>query len=278
MRRALLVVLFAVLAFGAVLDGTVHRFFVGAQTIGQERSAVAETAGAGRDHTVLTLVGALDDSEDGRYSVYLAMRRAAPGAEVVVDPATPSIADHYVKAIGAAGTVRRGSLDADSLAATRVLLRTREDDEAGTYRYGPWELRLAPGPVARLHVLHDGTATQLIDARLLPGAGDGAPAPLSAGDATSARSADDPPSLVRAVTVETTILLLLLAGGLLLPRDLARPAVRMPLALIVGIALLGTSGLARLPGLWGLVAAVTVGAVVGVAARQRGGAHRMGAG
>ena len=271
MRRALLVALLAVLASGAALDGTVHRFFVGAQTIGQERSAVAETAGAGRDHTVLTLVGALDDSEDGRYSVYLAMRRAAPGAEVVVDPATPSIADHYVKAIGAAGTVRRGSLDADSLAATRVLLRTREDDEAGTYRDGPWELRLAPGPVARLHVLHDGTATQLIDARLLPGAGDGAPAPLSAGDATSARSADDPPSLVRAVTVETAImLLLLLAGGLLLPRDLARPAVRMPLALIVGIALLGTSGLARLPGLWGLVAAVTVGAVVGVAARLRG--------
>ena len=127
MRRALLVALLAVLASGAALDGTVHRFFVGAQTIGQERSAVAETAGAGRDHTVLTLVGALDDSEDGRYSVYLAMRRAAPGAEVVVDPATPSIADHYVKAIGAAGTVRRGSLDADSLAATRVLLRTRED-------------------------------------------------------------------------------------------------------------------------------------------------------
>lgn len=273
MRRWLLLALLATLGVGAVLDGTVHRFFAGTQTIGQERGDIAASGDSDRDHTAYTLLESAEGYgyPDGRYSLYLVMRQSAPGAEVVIDPATPSVADHFARALGAAGMVRREPIDAGTLSAIAVLLRGREADEAGVYRYGNWELRIADDPVARLLVLHDGTTTQLIDAKLLPDAAGGAPAPRSVEEATSARSSNDPPSLVRAATVETAILLtLLLAGGLVLPRNLAHPAIRVPLALIVGIALLGTSGLARLPGLGGLVAVVTVSGLVGVAARRQG--------
>ena len=86
--------------------------------------------------------------------------------------------------------------------------------------------------------------------------------PIPASEATTARDPGRAPSLVRAVAVESSILIgLLLLGGLLLPRTsrtVIDPRLRVALALPVGIAAHATVGVLRLPGLWGAAATAAV--------------------
>jgi len=86
---------------------------------------------------LLTLAEIIFDDEypTGRYGLYVAMRREAPGAEVVVTLGVPSLSDHFAKAVGAAADVRRSDLSEEAVLAAEAVIAGREADVAGEYRW-----------------------------------------------------------------------------------------------------------------------------------------------
>lgn len=278
LRNRLLLGIVGLLALGAVLDGTVHRMHAGQQTIGRSRAVVAVIDGTERDRTVATLVGTAGRPEDrkGGRSVYLAVREVAPGATIVLDDdiGIRSPTRLFLGTIGGAAAVQSRDLSGLEVPDTPATVQ-------GAVARSPWILRVADGPVSTLLVVRIDGVAHLIDARLLPASSarfdiDATP-PVPVEDATSARSADRPPSLARAVSVDVAVLLLLLlAGGLLLPRSLVHSSTggghRVALSLIVGIALQATLGLLLLPGLWGLGATLVTATVCGLLLRRSGNA------
>ena len=265
MRRWLFVALAAVLAVGALLDATVHREAAGGETLGQQRRDLVAGTDAAVDRTVPTLVGTADEW-DGRYSLYLAIRDDAPGAVVLVDEsvAESEVSRVLIRALGAAGDVR--SVSTGGVTSSELGPPQRR----GRYRYGPWSLWTGSGPVGELLVVDDGDTVLLVDSTLLDPDRPGR-LPTPAGAATTARDADQPPALTRAAVVESAILaLLLMIGGLLIPRRGQRRPMRILLALPVGLGLQASVGLLRLPGVWGFIATAILAGLVGVALQRRG--------
>ncbi len=277
MTRRLLWGLAAVLLLGAVIDATLHRDAVGQRTIGQGRAAsvaAAEAQGdqdAARDRSVPTLVRSIGGVGQivGRYSIYLQLREHAPGTTLLIDRATvrSDLSELFLRTLGAAADVR--------MVDTGPIELPGEPDRAGTYSGGDWTMRFALGPVAAMVVFHEGATAHLVDVRLLEqlpaSVADVPAAPVTADEATSARDSAQPPALGRAIIAETAILLvLLLAGGALLPRERLHVALRVLLAPIVGVSLHATLGLLFLPGLQGLGATALAAVLLGLLAKRRG--------
>lgn len=272
MRGWLLLAFAAVIALGALLDATVHRDHAGQPTVRERDQREADAAGSGYERSIPTLVGraAGPGALDGRYSIYLAIRDAAPGAVVLVDVRIPRshLDEIYLRTISGAADVRTADLAGITLGTS---LPVPGDQPSGRYDPGPWVVRVAPGPVDTLLIVEDEGTKQLIDARLAPGPAAlfVNPPPLSIETVTSARPADRPPTFLRSVMVETTVLILLLmAGGLLLPRTASGRATRVVLALPVGIAAHAALSLPRLPGLWGLAVTLAGAGALAVLARS----------
>jgi hypothetical protein len=266
MRRLLLVAVAFTIALGGLIDATVLRDFVGQDSVGSlERRRTDETGDPER--APLMLEGMVRDQWSRRYAVHLDIRELAPGARLVRernpaarDPLDPAL----LVGIGSVTRIVTADLSALAVPATGPLVETRSGSQG-------WSFHVAPGPVPALVVLREGRVWHLVDARLLPES-----TLMSVlGEREVARSLAPPPAVrsdvtapARAGVAEWTVhLVLLLAGGLLLPRNLRR-AVRLPAAYLVGVALHGALGVLLIPGTWGLL--LTVGAALLYAASPVG--------
>ena len=188
------------------------------------------------------------------HSLHTAIRVEAPGATVVVDAES----DHrfggvYARQLGLIERVVVADLSATSLG---TVLPTRELDGPG------WSMVLADGRASTLLAFEDASGVRLVDARIVT---DPLRAVPTDGTPTAAVLDPDPePSLLRAVLVDTGLLILwTLGGGLLLPRSAELGRLRVPLAMLTGVSIQASVGLLLLP--WA-PALVTFG-LCGLAAR-----------
>jgi len=258
--RRLLVAFAALLALGATLDATLYLDHVGAGTIGADARGRAAETGELRDRSVPTPIERARGRKDERYGVYVALHDLAPAATVLRDGSvrTDRLSSTLLTGIGAASDVRSVDVGPVALPATAP-------DASGTDEHGPWTLRVASGRVAAVLAVRDVDGTHLVDVRLLPPTiAAGLPEAPSVSPGPDRSGSQPAPSLGRAVVGETlVIVLLLLVGGLLLPRRGAGRETsrgqRIPLALLVGVALHAALGLLLLPEAWGLAATVAVG-------------------
>ena len=277
MRRRLLAAFAVVLVVGALLDATVHRDVTGAElpTVGEREAARAEATDVVFERTVPTLLGEVLDrgAIDGRFALYVALRERAPGATVLLDEASTASAlpAVYLRVLAAAGDVR--PFDAAGADAP-----VGPPSVSGTFRNGPWALHLDRGTVAEVLIFERGGTMLAVDSRLvravqLLGGPDDAAGVLEPA-VTSARSPDNPPTLVSTIVLETLLLgALLILGGLLLPREHLSGFTgwgRASLAGVVGVALHGTLGLLLPLGLWGLVATVATTVMFGLLLQRSG--------
>ena len=216
-----------------------------------------------------------------RYEPFVTLRALAPGATIVWDAADdPLLYAPYLYAIAGIGDVRTSVLPDDVEPATAPTASGSPISGEPWWR-GSWTLHLdeGAGPPSTILVRRVPGGVALVDARLVEGGFDvGAGVrPLWPDDMTAAAAAaigTPAPTLARAAAVETAVLvLLLLVGGLLLPR--AGPnlpaAARVPLAFLVGVALQAMVGLLRVPGVWSLAVTIGVATVVAVRAEWRTG-------
>lgn len=177
------------------------------------------------------------------FGVYSAIREEAAGAVVVDVSPEGSLNRLHLRQLGLASQVER-------VGARTVTTQGTAERTLG----GPgWVMDLAEGRPEVLVLTTDPAAgVRLIDARLT----DLDTTPYRASPAPERR----PASLAHAVSADTAILLLLLlAGGLLVPRRSVPGPARIPVALVVGVALQVTLGLLFLPAPWSLVLLPLVG-------------------
>lgn len=265
MTRRLLVGIAVVLVFGALLDAVYYGEDVGRRTIGDvdRARALAEVV----DHPFVESVATPErlarryGIPEGRFSIHLVVRDRAPGAVVVIDQGEPGrlVDSVQMRIIGGASIVTTADL-------TGLRVPSRPPDLAGAFRHGPWTLRVAPGEVPALLLFTDQAGFDLVDVRLLPER-----AVVTTLGPDLARTVLDGPgtlrgatdiALTRAIAVETLVLgVLLLAGGLLLPRTIRR-SVRLPAALVVGVALHAASGPLLVPGRLGLALTLAIAGLV----------------
>lgn len=264
--RFLLVAFTAVLALGATLDATVHRSEVGTRTVGHQRANAASSAEIPRDRSVATLVGTASLLD--WYTLPLALREFAPGVELIIDSggsARNPLSEVHLRAIGAVRSVRFEDLSS-------VVLPSGESDITGeAFWYGPWALFAAEGQIDVLLLFPSDDITRIVDARRAFGAPETSGVALPAAEVTSARAAERAPSFARALVLETIVFIVfLLLGGLLVPRDVASPTVRVTVALLVGVALHSSAGLFLLPGPWGILLTIFLGGALGSLSRHLG--------
>ena len=269
-RRGLLGVAILLLV-GALADATLHNDAVGRRIIGQADASPATSLTVERARDVPLLTTSMGgDPVVGTYSLYLQLRGLTPGATLLIDSMMDGLPrELLLRTVSATADVRMVELP-DSVAGQLSLLDGPTLD--GTYRQGPWEIYLETGPVATLVVTRRDGPTKVVDARLLDVVLDEAAAqPVDAAQVTSARGSDRRPTLTHAIVAESLVLLLLMvAGGALLPRTgMGRP-VRVLLAPIVGVALHAALALLLLPGLLGLAATLSVALLLAGFARARG--------
>ena len=236
-------------------------------------------ADRGRVATPMSL-GSIAAEED-RYRFEAALWEAAPGAWIVLDDGThpsgasageppaerhdPLMLRHLA---GAAGVVA-APLPAFTLPDTVDVAAIGMDEEV---------VRIAVGdpPVTTVLVRRDDVGRlvvdeRFVDAALPPGSLERPIHPL----ARWLVPVPDPSGVGRMllgdVAVESTLLLLLvLLGGLVVPRDTVRGALRGPVALLAGVTLQVVAGLLLLPGVGTLLAAAGLG-LAGAAVLHRWG-------
>ena len=276
-RRSLLTFV-ALVALGAVIDGSVHREHVGEDTVGALERRGAEATGRPIDRTVPTPTDLARAYFEEHYGPYLALDQHAPGAVVLqaADADRDGLWRPYLVGIAGASEVRTVELGDLELPGPATF-------ESGASEKDPWTLRVAPGRVSAVLVTRDAAGTHLVDVRTLPREVlSSLPADVLAGsaeDAGRAPSRPAPPTLRRAIAGETLVLIVLMvAGGLLLPRSRSdhgqggwgAHVSRVSMGLVVGIALHVTVGLLLLPGPWALAATIAVSLLTASIATRKG--------
>lgn len=228
------------------------------------RSPVAE-------HPIDVDMLAARDASGRRFSVPLALAEHAPGVVVVLDSErTPRLAPLFLRHLGGAVRVESAVLP-DLRTAVDVLPPDGVTRHDGADLSGPWSLFTAPGHVATVLAAADASGMLLLDARLVRAWDTGQEGPAPTGQGGTRGAADTPRTVARDSAVDTGVLLLVtFLGGLLLPRHRALRAVRIPLALFVGIALQIASGLAMLPGVGTLVVSGLAAGTFAVLSRRSG--------
>lgn len=216
---------------------------------------------SGPDPTVpapVTLQALLEEGSQQRHSLYALLREQAPGARIVIDTGgeSPGIDRTYLRTLGEARQV-------DDIALPAGWLPTGEPDATGSLRSSGWLWYAQPGPVDTVIVGSRDGRTVLVDRRVVTGLG------LNAWDRTSEPPV--PPSLGRAVVVESGLLFaLVLIGGLVLPRRLAPGAARPALALISGVAVQAVTGYLFLAGRPAMVVGIVVAGLIALRLRANG--------
>jgi len=216
----------------------------------------------GPDLTVappVTVQALLEEGSQERHSVYAMLRTQAPGARLILDTAGPSPGTDstYLRTLAGVGTIERRALPDG-------WVPDGEPSSQGAFRSSSWSLHREPGPMDTVLVgVRDGR-TVLVDRRSVP---TDVSVTLAIEPWTETVDAPIAPSFARAVTFETSVLVLLvLLGGLVLPRQLAPGAARPALALIAGVAVQALTSYSFLAGraamLLGPVLAVGIGIVL----------------
>jgi len=226
------------------------------------------------------VVGRLTSGEDtGRYALYVALAEEAPGTvAVLLDADLPFDATAFGVFGDGAGTI-----EASAVTAGETLRRAAKDHRtsvqlqglatrAGAYRDGgtwyDFELHVLAPPVPALTIEH-ADVLYLIDVRLL-----GPEAARSLDDLGELKDSGSarPLRARRPGVIETAVMMLMLIlGGLLIPRTVLTGPVRPAAALIAGLALQSALG-AFARGWAVLLLPIAAGALFAVLLRRRGDA------
>lgn len=217
---------------------------------------------------------------EGRYQLEAAIRDVAAGAWIVLDSSSgPESSRSQPPALEFDHVELRHLTDAVGVTAA-VLPRFALPDGSRTETIGTTaglvRIVVGDGPVATLLMRRDATGLMVVDARLvdvtLPAQAFDRPQHPLAGLLVPVR---DPSSasrtVIRDVATESALLLLLvLIGGLILPREGLRGAMRGPVALLAGVSLQVLAGLLLLPGVGTLIVAAGLGLVGARVVRNTG--------
>ena len=210
-----------------------------------------------------TLQALLEQGSQERHALYAFLRAEAPGARIIIDTdgSGPNAGFTSLRSLGGVGPIERLALSDGVLGDAWI--PTTEPDVRGRLRFDAWELHREPGVLDTVFIGTREGRTVLVDRRSVPELGlpaweGGTPTPAA-------------PSLARAVTVETVLLLgLLLLGGLVLPRGLGTATSRPALALIAGAAVQALGAYLFLAGVLSMVGGTLVAAGVWWWLRRRG--------
>ena len=211
-----------------------------------------------------TLQALLEEGAQERFSVHATLRTEAPGARILIDETRPDLLSPlHLRTLGAAG-------DIEHVAVPAIWIPDGPPDLEGALRRNGWELHRAPGPIETLIVgERDGRAV-LVDVRAVPPSA-GADNLLASGTGQSSRTIQPAPSLGRAIVLETAYLLvLMLLGGLALPRVVSDRLPRPALAMIAGAGLQSLGAYLFVLGRSALAVGGLVAVAVGLHLRRRG--------
>ena len=211
----------------------------------------------------VTLQALLEEGSQARHTVYAFLRTEAPGARIVIDSAgpDPDVGATSLRALGAVGRIDRLPIGDGPLGP--AWMPDGEPDLRERLRTSAWEAHREPGPIDTVLVGSRDGRTVLVDRRSVP------ELDLPVWDGGSA--APSAPTFVRAVVVETALLVgLLLLGGLVLPRHLTSGVMRPALALLAGAAVQASSAHLFLAGRATMVAGLALAAVVAWRLRRDG--------
>ena len=214
----------------------------------------------------VTVQKLLEEGSQQRHSLYAALRVEAPGARVLIDTDESSgVSAHYLRTLGAAGTLEQATLPPG-------WVPERAPDATGALRDSGWLLFREPGPISTVLIGSQDGRTVLVDLRSVPEDWTDRDA-IEPFEAVAVPVAYRPhePSLARATITESLVLIvLMLLGGLLLPRAVAPGAARPPLALLAGSAAQAVAGYAFLAGRAALLVGPVVAAGVGLLLKRGG--------
>ncbi len=212
----------------------------------------------------VTLQSLLEEGSQERHSLYAALRTEAPGALVLLDAGEPgSVSDLYLRTLGGAGTIEDAHLPPGWIPG-------RQPDATGALRSSSWLLFREPGPIDTVLIGVQEERTVLVDRRSIPAdwqGGEGI-APFDTRPVAAAYRPQEP-SFIRAVATESLVLVvLMLLGGLLLPRSVAPGIARAPIALLAGAAVQALAAYAFLAGRGALLVGPLIAAGVGLLLRR----------
>lgn len=184
-----------------------------------------------------------------RYTSYTAIRESAPGAVLIADlgmtssSQTAPLDRSFLLALGRVASVEERDL-------SDITVPSGRPARSGVAVGGAWELFLADGPVTAsvLLAVTQGEVLRLVDSRLVP--------TRELAESPSVHLLPRVLSPWAAGLVDAGVLsIMMLAGGLILPRQRIRAALRPLLALPVGVAALASVGIVRVPGAWSVLGA-----------------------
>ncbi len=175
----------------------------------------------------VTLQALLEEGSQQRHTMYAMLRQELPGVRILMDQDDDRPRDDlYLRHLGRTGPV-------EFIAFPDGWLPERAPDLLGNLSMAEWTLHRAPGPTPALLLGYDGRNIRLVDARLVADRLVG----VDLSEPMTPSEVPVPPGRGMAVAGETLlIVLMILLGGLLLPRTTFAGPIRPAVALLLGLA------------------------------------------